>query len=74
MILKVQMNRFIGVILIFLLLSVGGIGTLQSQVVINQTKNENSSEEIAVDSSVICLNKSYENNRNILCRMSHSKG
>lgn len=55
------MNRFIGVILIFLLLSVGGIGTLQSQVVINQTKNENSSEEIAVDSSVIRLNKSYEN-------------
>ncbi|MGQ1911513.1 helix-turn-helix transcriptional regulator [Marinifilum sp. RC60d5] len=58
---KIQNDAFKGGVLIFLLLNMIGIGTLQSHAVVNQIKSDQLPEEVMVDSSVFRLNMAYEN-------------
>ncbi|BAX81119.1 helix-turn-helix transcriptional regulator [Labilibaculum antarcticum] len=60
MTLKMQFSSMCVVVWIFLFVNFTGIEPLQSQVLVNQVKDDDSSEEIAVDSSVFILNKAYE--------------
>lgn len=61
MMFKLQMYGRIVALSIFLLLNTVCIDTLQSQVVMSQIKNEDSNEEVEIDSSVLILNDAYEN-------------